>query len=856
MDAWAKFDSETGAAHLLAHHCADVAAVFDALVRSSLVRKRLETAANRNLSQVDWSRLAVLCFLHDIGKLHPEFQAKAWANPGRKFPRCSHSYAGCSIFFENIPRGMRETLGRQELMSWGEDGELLLAVFAHHGRPLQCYPIGTFASDRWRAIEVPQGIYDPVKAAERLAACMRCWFTDAFLPVESRLPTNPEFVHLFSGVVALADWIGSDRKVFEYSGAVDPGYFDVARKRAQEIVQRLRLDARTLRGQEQPEKDFAAVTGFAKPNAQQMLVGSVADTEQLVILEAETGGGKTEAALWRFVQLAMAGRVDSLYFALPTRAAALQIHSRIQKMLDRTWGEDAPEAVLAVPGYLRAGESEGVALPNWKVLWSDADSVSEQELAARWAAESARRYLVATVAVGTVDQAMLGALQVKHAHLRSAALSRSLLVLDEVHASDTYMTRIQDELLKTHLARGGYAMLMSATLGSCARERWLRRPQSTCAASVDVPYPAVWTLGSQAPMFCSEASRDKCVEIRSLPSMAPDRVAGEAVRAARDGARVLVVRNTVRAAVECWEAIHTVGGEEYLFTAAGKPALHHGRFASEDRKLLDRAVEDTLGRGRMRNGARIVVGTQTLEQSLDIDADWLITDLCPIDVLLQRIGRLHRHTETPRKPAFRKPVCYVCLPERGLESLLLNVVENGLGGKSVRGQWFGIYPGLAILEGTRRLISENPEWRLPSMNRFLVESATHPDCIDSLLAELSPAWREYQNKLDGVQIAEGGMASRILLDVTVPFMDTHFPTEDEEKIRTRLGEEGARVEFVEPAMGPFGLQVDGIVLPTHWSYGLYTTDPVHVEREGEKLRIPVCDRVFYYDRRGITKGAR
>ena len=99
-------------------------------------------------------------------------------------------------------------------------------------------------------------------------------------------------------------------------------------------------------------------------------------------------------------------------------------------------------------------------MPDWRVRWDD--NPDEAKLMARWAAESAKRYLAATIAIGTVDQAILAGLQVKHAHLRSSALSRSLLVIDEVHASDPYMTEVQNRLLKIYLQRGGYAMLMSA----------------------------------------------------------------------------------------------------------------------------------------------------------------------------------------------------------------------------------------------------------------------------------------------------------------------------------------------------------------------------------------------------------
>src|SRR5690606_30704511 len=137
----------------------------------------------------------------------------------------------------------------------------------------------------------------------------------------------------------------------------------------------------------------------------QEAVGAVPLDEQLVILEAETGSGKTEAALWRFARLFKAGQVDGLYFALPTRAAAKQIHDRVHMAMRRLFGEDAPEPVLAVPGYFKTGEHEGQALPGWKVRWDDDDGADERRLLSRWAAESAKRYLAAAVAVGTVDQA-------------------------------------------------------------------------------------------------------------------------------------------------------------------------------------------------------------------------------------------------------------------------------------------------------------------------------------------------------------------------------------------------------------------------------------------------------------------
>jgi len=144
-----------------------------------------------------------------------------------------------------------------------------------------------------------------------------------------------------------------------------------------------------------------------------------------------------------------------------------------------------------VPGYLKSGDAQGRSLPDWRgVLWDH--EPDEAKLLSRWAAESTKRYLAATIAVGTVDRAMLAALQVKHAHLRAAALPRSFLVIDEVRAFDRYMKEVRNHLLNMHLRRGGYAMLMSATLGLVVRTKWLgRKSAPSLEEAVAAPYPAV-----------------------------------------------------------------------------------------------------------------------------------------------------------------------------------------------------------------------------------------------------------------------------------------------------------------------------------------------------------------------------
>jgi CRISPR-associated endonuclease/helicase Cas3 len=186
--------------------------------------------------------------------------------------------------------------------------------------------------------------------------------------------------------------------------------------------------------------------------------------------------------------------------------------------------------------------------------------------------------------------------------------------------------------------------------------------------------------------------------------------------------------------------------------------------------------------------------------------------------LLQRIGRLHRHV-LPRPPGFETPGCLVLSPEAGLAPLLTPTFENGLGGWREAGVLNGIYRDLSVVELTRRLVVAHLDWIIPAMNRFLVESATHPEPIEALHRELGPTWEAYRNDVYGKDVAEAGAAANVALPVTQPFADLRFP-EDEAKIRTRLGGEGARIVFAAPVAGPFGIAVSGVTLPPHWSHGI------------------------------------
>ena len=881
---WAKWDRHAvappGRIHLLEHHLADVGACFEALLEQPSIRRRLACAGDMaDLDKATAARLAVFAALHDIGKVNAGFQTKVWPaadlrGKGRRWVGTTHDSdivpvlnyedkATADWFFNALPWW-------DDMILWdNKDGAvvcgLFVATLSHHGRPLQLQGGRSRNPDAW----LPVGELSPEACTRRIGALVRQWFPAAFAADAPPLPSSSRFQHLFLGLCNWADWLGSNEKFFPYCDKPSDDYISTARKQAADAVREVGLDISEQR------KGFGRIANFAKlfdikdgvPNAIQQTAQDTPLTHPLAIIESETGSGKTEAALWRFARMYEAGLVDGLYFALPTRAAAAQIHGRVQRFIDALLPEGhRPPVVLAVPGYHPGSGAGGVAMQDYDATaagHSDADSKPADK---PWAAENPKRYLAAQIAVGTVDQAMLGALQVRNAHMRAACLARNLLVVDEVHASDTYMSEVLDALLTAHLGAGGYALLMSATLGSAARDKWLERkrgnaPVTPLGDAIDAPYPAVSSYdgdGRSEIKAAGENDRPKQVGITAEPRMGEfGYVARVALEAARAGAKVLVIRNTVGHAIDTQRALEELAGADDdapLFSVNGVRTLHHGRFAAGDRALLDARVEALFGKKR-ESGGRVVVGTQTLEQSLDIDADLLITDLCPVDVLLQRIGRLHRHGRGDRPVGYEEARCVVLTPPGGDLSPLLSSgsAANGLGPHGY------VYRDLRVLEATRRLIEEYGEWDIPAMNRLLVENATHPERLGAITREMGDDWAANSIGVEGEKIADAQLARLHTIRWDKAFYadnrDVLFVSDDE-NIRTRLGDDRVEVTFAQPQASPFGgaARIEGLALPLRWLGGAELPDRVAPSAMRGGFGFAVGERRFVYDRLGLRRG--
>lgn len=804
---WAKLDrDEEGVAqawHPLECHLADVAACTWALLSKTILRRRFGALLGRELTDVDIARLTFLAAAHDLGKVNHGFQGQAQPNAKA---RAGHVSPLIDAFDTSVPDETTNkfivALRLEEILVWFEDDtqllEWILATLAHHGRAVR--PTARFNREHWE----PREGHDPFAEMATLVTTLRSWVPEAFTPHAPPFRRDTRLQHTFNGLLTFADWLGSDTRFFPYADQID-GRFEWAQHRAIEALTQTGICVDGARQQlAESELNFQSFTGFDSPNdLQQKCLELETHAPGLVVVESDTGSGKTEAAFARFAALFQAGEVDGMYFALPTRSAATQMFERVRAMTARLFPDEStrPPVVMAVPGYIAVDDANAIRLPGFKVQWPD--DAADRMRYRGWAAESSKRYLAGTIVVGTIDQALLSVLQVKHAHLRSSALLRHLLVIDEVHASDAYMTRLTQSVLDVQLASKGHVFLMSATLGNATLARYFERPELSFNAASREPYPCIHAkLGENTvQMACASSGYDKTVAME-LAALAGDDVAlAQRVKVAvQAGARVLIIRNTVSDCVATFKAVEDLVPDA-LMRVGGVSAPHHGRYAKADRTTLDRAVEGALGRTSERGV--VVVATQTVEQSLDIDADLLITDLCPVDVLLQRIGRLHRHPKRDRIAGFEQARAVVLTPQDPLASIIKPDKVFGPHGIGT------VYPDLAVLEATRRLVQG--VWTIPAMNRELVETALHPDQLAALCDELGVVWQQHRQSQLGSHAASTTIANLNRINRDKPFYEC--PTADaDERIQTRLGEGDRRVMFT-PTRGPFGQTLQDLRIP-------------------------------------------
>ncbi len=706
--------------HTVLGHSLDVAACAFVLVKRHPTLRRQLGGTSIGSEAVPITYAAV-CALHDVGKLDTRFQRKNAqvadvlrpASASVPEQRYDHGTEGFRLV-----EGDEEALSLAHELLGGDALALLRAVCGHHGSlPSRDEP------ESRAAIGKALRVQDEVARRAFIQTVVAF-----FVSLGAELPwpgaVDGVLVQRLAGLCAIADWLGSNAEHFRYAaGPVDlASYWEQARKTARTACDQAGLLRAPLRS-----ATFGSLFPDYTPRDVQILTEDIRLSEPaLVIVEAEMGKGKTEAALSMAARFLASGLGDGVTVALPTMATSNAMFARVHEVAPRLFEGD--EVQLALAHGRASREPRFHKLTQQSLKADDRDAPEASVMCARWLLNK-KRILLAQIGVGTVDQALLAALVVRHQFVRMFGLSRNVMIIDEVHAYDAYMEVLLEHLLRWLGALGVPVVLLSATLPSERRaalaRAWRGDEDERAGEADDVetararPYPlvSVSTRHGTEPVAHPETQEKatRTVALERWVAAAEDqhevaRVAQHLVDAAGRGARVVWIRNTVREAQRAFGAVAArAGGIEHV--------LFHARFRGCDRSVVEQAVLADFGKNA-RPGGRVLVATQVVEQSLDLDFDEMHSDLAPIDLLFQRVGRLWRH-ERERPPGFDR-------------RLVVHVPSDA----DVQALSFGpsryVYDAGTLWLADRALRARTT-LRLPDDIRPLVEETYHPDSRKALL---------------------------------------------------------------------------------------------------------------------------
>jgi len=527
------------------------------------------------------------------------------------------------------------------------------SVAGHHGTFPRADLVGRLTSR-----DLGGGLWEDVRS--RLLARL-AEFTGV---TESSTPSFPGqdangLLMLLAGLTSVADWIGSDERYFPPAGeAVDlRRYLREAPEKAKNALDALGWTG--WRGKAEVG-DFRQVFPELPPRPVQVRTCELAreiDGPALVIIEAPTGEGKTEAAFYLGAAWNARLRQGGCYVALPTQATSNQMYERTRCFLSKLYPEDKVNLHLLHSGAALA--DLGWALQPRNVSPDGEQDETPNVVAEEWF-KRAKRGLLAPFAVGTVDQVLLAVLQTRHVFVRLFGLANKTIIIDEVHAYDTYMSTLLERLLEWLRSLGCSVVLLSATLPRAKRERLLQAYAGAEVATAEKPYPRItWAVpgASEAIHVKADPSLSRTVHIEWFPNE-PGELAPALWEALKEGGCCACVCNTVARAQALYEALRGYFQEEELI-------LFHSRFPWARRQALEKEVLDRFGKeGSRRPGRAVLVATQVIEQSLDVDFDLMVTDFAPVDLVIQRVGRLHRHRHRRGRPEpFRVPRLWLLTPD-------------------------------------------------------------------------------------------------------------------------------------------------------------------------------------------------
>jgi CRISPR-associated endonuclease/helicase Cas3 len=714
-ECWAKTTEEGKPGISVRDHCLNVGCVAEALLAllPPQLRRLIPPGA------------ATLAALHDVGKVSPGFQSKSEAWLVQHALRDRALKEGWSVRVSDHAKisqfTVQELLRTAQLFGWAA------VVGAHHGR---IKGLRVQVCEPWERERL------------RLAAELM----KEFGPLSDQPPSEAA-IWFVAGLITIADWIGSDERHFFQAARWD---MPARRKRAQTALATISwrsIRARRLNGFGDLFPEIQEANSLQTASVQLMREPGV------YVIEGPMGYGKTEAALAAAYQLITAGKATGLYFALPTQVTSNRIHLRVQPFVQRIIAEPAEVRLAHSASWLVETEPPAKLYP----ASPDAEAREHVRVGRSWFA-SAKRTLLAPFGVGTIDQALLGIVAAKHFFVRQFGLAGKVVILDEVHTYDLYTGTLISELVKRLRELQCTIIILSATLTEKRRRELLgladRQP-------VSAAYPlASGVAGSLTECRCAPPP-SKTIQMRNISGALP---VEEAMDRASRGECVLWIRNTVDEAQETYRALQSAN-----YQGGPSIALLHSRFPFFRREQIENDWMSRLGKDSTnRPTGCVLVSTQVAEQSVDIDADLLITDLAPTDMLLQRLGRLWRHDRDTRPCP--NPEMWIQMPHSGA-AWLRDECEKEL--RKALGRSARVYAPYILLRSLE-------QWRsratitLPDDIRPILE-ATYAGAA----AAEPPAWQELRDQLEKQKDRMAGQA----LNATAIWNNPALP--DEEGVQTR-----------------------------------------------------------------------
>lgn len=624
---WAKYESVSGQYHPLTCHLLDVAAVAHVMWGRVLsVSQRRWLANVLQMDEATAQRfMAFLVGLHDIGKATSTFQRKA--RPIYKqlleagIPHEDYEDKPHGTYSAAILRLFLKELSPDEYIT-----RLLGAVIGgHHGGWIPYSEIQdakhTAGGAAWGSLQ-----------AELFHLLREILKIDAVMLSDDVRQLNV-FAVFLSGFVSVCDWVGSHEEYFPYQ-MTPPSpaeYFEQALPQAQMALEEL-----GFMGRRPPQTPgvFSDIFSFQPNDLQRAgidVFNGLHTQPRLILVEYLTGGGKTELALYLADLLMNLYGLSGTYIAMPTQATSNQMFERVSRYLQAQY----PEQVINL--QLAHAQSDHHPLFQQFQQRGPREGNESGIIAERWF-QNRKRTLLAPYAVGTVDQAMLSVLQVKHHFVRQYALSHKVVIFDEIHSYDTYMNEIINRLMNWLAEMHSPLLLLSATLPENTREQLVRQVGGQ-GVLADVPYPrmTVVTADGQVEVHPLPRPESRLLHLRHMDGSL-NCLADEVAALYAGGGCIAVICNTVGEAIDVARQLRQHGDispEDVL--------LFHARFPPALRGGIERHVLECFGKNGQRPERAILVATQIIEQSLDLDFDAMITRTAPIDLLIQRAGRLHRH---------------------------------------------------------------------------------------------------------------------------------------------------------------------------------------------------------------------